>query len=319
MVYVENNKYYSALYRTIIGKRVPLIEISAEYGPYAHIVGNGNSDTDRSNAYTLDWNGNAWYQGDVYVGGEDQDNGAKKLATEEFVNNTIEDIANASSTQADMSETDDTSASYIKNKTHYYWDGLGIDRIDTFTVGWNKWQDMSDATSTILNQMTYDVQTTASTGPLVLKFGANVLGTTQIKEVWLKDVAGIRYEKIDNVNSRYKVNNLIYVYFITDLTALTEEFRDVFDTVGLYVNIASETGVSGIAFLEIYLYNIVKLRSEFLPEEVAKVSDIEKTINEVIDPHIANTDIHITAAERGIWNQVSQKTQVQFITWEEND
>ena len=31
---------------------------------YAHIVGNGNSIT-RSNAHTLDWNGNAWYQGQV--------------------------------------------------------------------------------------------------------------------------------------------------------------------------------------------------------------------------------------------------------------
>lgn len=32
---------------------------------YAHIVGNGTSDTARSNAHTLDWSGNAWYQGKV--------------------------------------------------------------------------------------------------------------------------------------------------------------------------------------------------------------------------------------------------------------
>lgn len=32
---------------------------------YAHIVGNGTSASDRSNAHTLDWNGNAWYKGDV--------------------------------------------------------------------------------------------------------------------------------------------------------------------------------------------------------------------------------------------------------------
>lgn len=35
---------------------------------YAHIVGNGNSDTDRSDAHTLDWDGNAWYAG--YVEGK---------------------------------------------------------------------------------------------------------------------------------------------------------------------------------------------------------------------------------------------------------
>ena len=32
---------------------------------YAHIVGNGASDTARSNAHTLDWEGNAWYAGTV--------------------------------------------------------------------------------------------------------------------------------------------------------------------------------------------------------------------------------------------------------------
>lgn len=43
---------------------------------YAHIVGNGKSGMERSNAHTLDWNGNAWYAGDVqannvpYVVGE---------------------------------------------------------------------------------------------------------------------------------------------------------------------------------------------------------------------------------------------------------
>ena len=32
---------------------------------YAHIVGNGTSDTKRSNAHTLDWEGNAWFAGSV--------------------------------------------------------------------------------------------------------------------------------------------------------------------------------------------------------------------------------------------------------------
>ena len=34
-------------------------------GKYAHIVGNGGSVYTRSNAYTLDWDGNAWYAGSV--------------------------------------------------------------------------------------------------------------------------------------------------------------------------------------------------------------------------------------------------------------
>lgn len=55
---------------------------------HAHIIGNGTSDVSRSNAYTLDWEGNAWYSGDVYVGstsGTNKDEGSKKLATEDKI------------------------------------------------------------------------------------------------------------------------------------------------------------------------------------------------------------------------------------------
>ena len=37
----------------------------SEYGTYVHIVGNGTSGSNRSNAHTLDWDGNAWFAGDV--------------------------------------------------------------------------------------------------------------------------------------------------------------------------------------------------------------------------------------------------------------
>lgn len=51
---------------------------------YAHIVGNGKNDDNRSNAHTLDWNGNAWFAGDVYVKGSSQDEGKKLLSTSDI-------------------------------------------------------------------------------------------------------------------------------------------------------------------------------------------------------------------------------------------
>lgn len=42
---------------------------------YVHIIGNGTSLNARSNAYTVDWHGNAWYKGKVYIGGNSQDDG----------------------------------------------------------------------------------------------------------------------------------------------------------------------------------------------------------------------------------------------------
>ena len=56
--------------------------LANDIGTYSHIIGNGTSDTERSNAYTLDWEGNAWFAGNVYVGstsGTNKDDGSKKL------------------------------------------------------------------------------------------------------------------------------------------------------------------------------------------------------------------------------------------------
>lgn len=53
-------------------------------GKYAHVVGNGVSSA-RSNAYTLDWDGNGWFAGDVFVGGTGQDEGVKLLKSGEAI------------------------------------------------------------------------------------------------------------------------------------------------------------------------------------------------------------------------------------------
>ena len=65
-------------------------------GKYAHIVGNGGNRSNRSNAHTVDWKGNAWYAGEIYIGGTKQDEG-KQLATQEYVmaaiNGSLDEIA----------------------------------------------------------------------------------------------------------------------------------------------------------------------------------------------------------------------------------
>lgn len=63
-------------------------------GKYAHIVGNGIHNA-RSNAHTVDWNGNAWFSGNVYIGGTGQDDtNAKILATVDQIP-TLEDFLSA--------------------------------------------------------------------------------------------------------------------------------------------------------------------------------------------------------------------------------
>ena len=108
-----------------------------------HIVGNGTSNANRSNAHTLDWSGNAWFSGDVYVGstsGKDKDAGSKKLATEEYVDGKIpavttddngkvmrvvdgawsaEEMPTSSNVQSDWNQNDESAADYVKNRPFY--------------------------------------------------------------------------------------------------------------------------------------------------------------------------------------------------------
>jgi hypothetical protein len=63
---------------------------------YAHIVGNGEynaSGNILSNAHTLDWNGNAWFSGDIKVGGTGQyDENAKSVLTTDYITTGTTDI-----------------------------------------------------------------------------------------------------------------------------------------------------------------------------------------------------------------------------------
>lgn len=67
----------SSAYQHVQGK----YNIEDTASTYAHIVGNGTSDSKRSNAHTLDWNGNAWFKGSVYVGGTGQSSGTVLAST----------------------------------------------------------------------------------------------------------------------------------------------------------------------------------------------------------------------------------------------
>ena len=60
---------------------------------YAHIVGNGTNDSTRSNAHTLDWNGNAWFAGNVSIDGTPTDD--KDLITKKYVDDKISNIPDA--------------------------------------------------------------------------------------------------------------------------------------------------------------------------------------------------------------------------------
>ena len=78
------------------------------------IIGNGTTNDNRSNAYTLDTNGNAWYSGDVYVGstsGTHKDSGSIRLAKRSELDTKV----NKTTTIAGINLQDNITVSELVN------------------------------------------------------------------------------------------------------------------------------------------------------------------------------------------------------------
>ena len=106
---IENSELY--------GEKHQLVIPSREKGKYAHILGNGTYKN-RSNAHTIDWDGNAWFQGDVYVSstsGIDKDEGSKKLVTEDYVSEAIETLRESLDNLASKTYVDTSIASLVNS------------------------------------------------------------------------------------------------------------------------------------------------------------------------------------------------------------
>lgn len=92
---------------------------------YANIVGNGTEYGKRSNAYTLDWNGNAWYAGKVSAGtvsSPANPTAANDLATKKYVDDATAGITSNLSGLTDTTISSPTDGQILQyNSTASKW------------------------------------------------------------------------------------------------------------------------------------------------------------------------------------------------------
>lgn len=113
---------------------------------YAHIVGGGTSNSDRKNIYALDWNGNAWFAGNVTNGNGVSLSGLKSEVDEvrniasgastAKVFNTKEELDEWLAVEGNTETLKVGQNIYIKAKDtpDYWWDGTGLQELETGTV-----------------------------------------------------------------------------------------------------------------------------------------------------------------------------------------
>lgn len=131
---------------------------------YAHIVGNGTSNTNRSNAHTLDWSGNAWFAGNV----TSKDG---KLVTKTEVTTLLDEKVNISDifeeksfgwTEFDYTFTTDDP----DNEENYYKDSHISANYGHYTIhcagntlGFDVWINTIGSYSITINGITYTDET----------------------------------------------------------------------------------------------------------------------------------------------------------------
>lgn len=160
---------------------------------YTHIVGNGTNDK-RSNAHTIDWHGNAWFAGDVYVGstsGTNKDEGSKVLATKEYVD--------SKKIEAGDTLPIDVIIEYEGTTIPTGWESYTTNDAYTQTTLWHttSWDNMlTPLTVKSLDMSSYDYVEVTFTGQ------GSTNSTTEILKIDLKEQFQIAMN-IDNASYMY--------------------------------------------------------------------------------------------------------------------
>lgn len=218
---------------------------------YAHIVGNGSS-TERSNAHTVDWDGNAEYAGDVIANGCGGANPVSLIELSERVSNIG---SNPQATNGDWNQNDETAPDYIKNRTHYtYNGGEVVDEVifENENVDFDHYNGLASY---------------SFPSPLPIVEGEKYLVQFNAKSIIL--TCGTNY--LENVG-----NNDIGSSVTLNSTNISITYFEFGDTLHLKISTIKDTEV------------VVPLEDKFIPdtilrfevEEILEIPDVEMTVTD---------------------------------------
>lgn len=256
---------------------------------YAHIVGNGSgfTNTERSNAHTLDWEGNAWFQGDVYVGGTSQDDADRLVKLSEIGNIG----GGGSSVQPDWNQSDETAPNYVQNKTHY---SIPIENPEVVTLTYNQGDYIPSENRVDLELKTFGNVTLIKLSDNVPKYKKYFLNQEltatsgeQSQSIILNqnilDTASVEAREIEG----YEYGNGYILYMCMVWVVLEElNINGHILSEGIWVFTNSEMYISSIS----YAINeeIVQLDEKYIPDTIARYASVASIREQVeyLDEHM---------------------------------
>ena len=210
---------------------------------YMAIGGNGTDNEHRSNAYMLDYDGNAYYSGNVKIGGTPMDD--NDAATKAYV-----DAHSGSSKQGDWNQNDTLAADYVKNRPGAFMgDEVIYDGTPTTALASGSYRVMLSPVFTL----------TAGNAYRVTFNGTAYVLTAQDKTA---EVDAVILGELTSDNKRDFTNYPFCIYQMGQLAALFTE------TAGTYTLKVEAVGTA-----------IVPLDSKFMPSGYATEEFVTNAIN----------------------------------------
>lgn len=216
--------------------------------------------------------------------------------------------------QPDWDVVDSTSLAYIKNRTHERYrmipdcqnttiPELGYTPLNTWpsdiyeTEAYNSFITLSSLYGIMGGGSTtrrYDFSFTIDNGVTIMDYSYKG-DKIQANAIMLDE---------DNYKCNIATNGSLALFFINNLEALSDEYKDTFNQPGIYLYCSSENYKAGMRNIHSMVYNYAHLDTDYLsplpeyliPSEIARA--------ETVVTHTSNEAIHVTAEEKEAWNNM---------------
>lgn len=193
--------------------------------------------------------------------------------------------------QADVRQSDKQSLDYVKNQLVYdfvmntaYGDSeyFQCNSVETPEYGITVIKDLSFVPSSVLTYYTYEYNCDITKSPYMkiswdTKYGTQSHGFSEASSV---------REKIDTINSKITINATqgLYIYLITDVNVLTDEYKELFNNAGVYLQAINESYVGDAAKtynIRVEFHKTKKLTKRYLDNSILYTEDKDEILEEV--------------------------------------
>jgi hypothetical protein len=292
---------------------------------YAHIVGNGTSRAERSNAHTLDWDGNAWYQGDVYVGstsGKNKDEGSKKLATEEYVSTLVGDtnvatqISNAVAQKSQVQIVEQNVSEFLPTLTiHKLTQDEYNQKLDAGALDANALYLTPDEEIDVAGQINEAIKNKSDIGHThtAAEVGADANGSAASALISAKSYTDTKISELIN-SAPSTLDTLGEI--ATAMSENTDVVAALDNAIGTKAN-SSDLNAHINNTSNPHKVTLSQLGVTATPAELNYVSGVDSNVQEQLSR--MSSLIGDVAVSAQINSAVAQKSQVQIITWEADD